>query len=196
MFESNNFNEFDDEVRSNILDPRVLSPLYIARSKRNGDGQGNVQFKQITEGKDIAPYKDNFVDYEGYRFPANLNAPWAISKVLIQKKGKLSVKDLKSSAKTSIKISAQAKEQIFLQKVTELEDEERRNQLKWQVKLGETSIDDEAREDILKSRARAEYEYKLSMGVPFLDIETNRQTNLAVECRPVRPVDKVSYFNA
>lgn len=54
-----------------------------------------------------------------------------------------------------------SKEAIFLKKVTELEDEERRNQLKWQVKLGESLIDDQSRDEILMSRAQAVYEYKV-----------------------------------
>ena len=87
------------------------------------------------------------------------------SVTLIQKKDKLSTKDLRSSKKSSIKISAQVKEALFIQKVTELEDEERRNQLKWQVKLGESLVDNATRKDILQSRAKAEYEYKLSCGV-------------------------------
>lgn len=48
-----------------------------------------------------------------------------------------------------------------MKKVTELEDEERRNQLKWQVKLGESLIDDQARQEILTSRAQAVYDYKV-----------------------------------
>ena len=50
-----------------------------------------------------------------------------------------------------------------MQKVTELEDEERRKQLKWQVKLGETSIEDKAKGDILESRAKAVYEYQVQI---------------------------------
>ena len=53
---------------------------------------------------------DPLVEYEGYRFPTNLNAPWNIARVLNQKKNKLSVKELKStSIKNSIKLTAQAK---------------------------------------------------------------------------------------
>jgi hypothetical protein len=59
--------------------------------------------------KDVVPRKDMYSEYEGYRFPNNLNNPWAVSKVLIQTKGKMSLRDLKSSAKTSIKLTAQAK---------------------------------------------------------------------------------------
>ena len=48
-----------------------------------------------------------------------------------------------------------------MKKVNELEDEERRNQLKWQVKLGESIIDEQTRQEILSSRAQAVYEYKV-----------------------------------
>ena len=82
-----------------------------------------------------------------------------------------------------------------MQKVTELEDEERRNQLKWQVKLGETSIENRAREEILESRAKAVYEYQLSVGVPFLEQEINRQMTLAVDCRTIRELNKVVFFS-
>lgn len=64
------------------------------------------------------------------------------------------------------------KEALFLQKVTELEDEERRNQLKWQVKLGETTVDPEVREDILQSRTKAEYEYKVTQTLIIQTIQT------------------------
>ena len=56
----------------------------------------------------MAPKPESFVDIDGYRFPKNLNNPWAISKVLLQKKGKLSLKDIRESKK-SIKLSAQIK---------------------------------------------------------------------------------------
>ena len=122
------------------------------------------KYKPKTEiGQDVAPKKDFYVDYEGYRFPARLDNPWAVAKVLNQSKGRLTMKELKTSTKSNntIKISAQIKEAIFLKKVTELEDEERRNQLKWQVKLGESLIDVQARQDILASRAQAVYDYKV-----------------------------------
>lgn len=110
----------------------------------------------------------------------------------MQKKNKLSMKELRSSAKTSVTISAQVKEALFIQKVTELEDEERRNQLKWQVKLGESLVDTETRKDILQSRSKAEYEYKLSVGVPFLQQETKRNKTVVFDCRTVRMFDKLA----
>jgi len=112
-----------------------------------------------------------------------------VSRVLLQKQHKLSRKEVRGA---SVAISAQVKEALFVQKVTELEDEERRNQLKWQVKLGESLVDADTRRDILQSRAKAEYEYRLAAGVPFVQQESRRLKTVALECRPVRPFDQRS----
>ncbi len=103
------------EAYSEMLDPRVLSPLYISRSKRKeknnvDDGkQVGISLHFQDDSKDIAPPKQDLVEYEGYRFPKNLNNPWAISRVLMQKRGKLSMKELRNSSKSSNKVSAQVK---------------------------------------------------------------------------------------
>lgn len=114
----------------------------------------------------------------------------------MQKKNKLSTKDLRSSAKASAEVSAQVKEALFIQKVTELEDEERRNQLKWQVKLGESLIDQETINDILNSRAKAEQTYKLSVGVPFMQQELKRSKTVVFDSRNVRSIDKLARSDA
>ena len=169
---------------------QLVSVYYSSSKNRSKKKDANTEAP-----KDVAIKPDMFSDYEGYRFPANLNNPWAVSKVLIQTRGKLSLKDLKSSSKNaSAKLTAQAKEAFFTQRVLELEDEERRNQLKWQVKLGENMIDAETREDILRSRAQAEYEYRLSIGVPFLEQEVQRKRTIEVEGRTYRDFNKVNFF--
>ena len=122
--------QYDDSTQDDtILDPRLLSPLHIGRGRRNKSGvrfsqpaAANVNDRTQTiidkyndRDRDIAPKQDPYVDFEGYRFPKDLNNPWAISKVLIQKKNKLSMKEIRSSQKSpsSIKISAQVKVSIF-----------------------------------------------------------------------------------
>lgn len=154
------FNDYKDNNDDNSLnsrsimgDSRMETPNVHSAKKTN--------IKEHLLNQDVALTQERYVEYDGYRMPINLNNPWAIGKVLNQTKGKLSLKELKSSAKNSSKISAQAKEAIFLQRVNELQEEERKNQLKWQVKLGESPVDPEIREDILISRAKAEYEYKV-----------------------------------
>ncbi len=148
-------------------------------------------YRNQDEDIDVALKEAPFVDADGYRFPRHLDNPWAISRVLLQKKNKLSMKELRSSAKTSTAISAQVKEALFVQKVTELEDEERRNQLKWQVKLGESLVNMNTRKDIIHSRAKADYEYRVSVGVPFVAQESKRVKSVTLECRPVRDFGKI-----
>lgn len=72
-------------------------------------------YKPKTEiGQDVAPKPERYVEYEGYRFPVRLDNPWAVAKVLNQSKGRLTMKELRTSAKTnSFKISAQAKVSVF-----------------------------------------------------------------------------------
>lgn len=166
---NNNYPNEPDQTYGDI-DEDADDSAYLGSSSMLADNEDEksqpapFKYKPKTEiGQDVAPKKDFYVDYEGYRFPARLDNPWAVAKVLNQSKGRLTMKELKTSAKSNnrIKISAQIKEAIFLKKVTELEDEERRNQLKWQVKLGESLIDEQARQDILASRAQAVYDYKV-----------------------------------
>jgi hypothetical protein len=128
--------------------------------------------------------KLNYIEYEGYRFPLNLNNPWNISKVLNQTKNKLSLKEMKSSVQKS-RVTAQEKEKNFLQKVKELEDEERKNKLKWQVKLGESMIDEKISEEILTYRNKAMDEYKQFTGQPSLE-EIDRKKTATSVCRTFR----------
>jgi hypothetical protein len=175
-----------------LIDSDLINEINTTQNKSiNNSSKKVTTFNDESSSKDVAVKKENYVDIDGYRFPLDLSNTWNVSKVLMQTRNKLSVKDLRASSKKSTKISAQAKEQIFLQRVNELEDEERKNQLKWQVKLGETLIDEKAKNDILRSRAQAVYEYQLSIGVPFLEIEVERQASLAVDCRTVRDFNKV-----
>lgn len=60
-------------------------------------------------GKDVAPKREQFVDFDGFRFPVRLDNPWAVGKVLNQSKGKVSMKELKSNKKSTLKLTAQAK---------------------------------------------------------------------------------------
>jgi hypothetical protein len=178
--------EVSQTLESNIpaVDPRMLSPLYLSRMKRQTNNSQIDKLKQLSE---------TTIEIDGYRFPKEIRSVWEVSKFLNQTKGKLRLKDLRAEAKLSQTVSKQQKETLFLQKVVELEDEERRNQLKWQVKLGETSIDPQSKEEILISRAQAEYQYKLALGQPVFDDELTRKENLSKTGRTTRPYNQV-YF--
>ena len=171
------------ESTINSVDPRMLSPLHLSRMKRQtGSANNLLKLKQRSE---------TTIEIDGYRFPKEIKSVWEVSKFLNQTKGKLRLKDLRAEASLSHTVTKQQKETLFLQKVLELEDEERRNQLKWQVKLGETSIDPQSKQEILMSRAQAEHQYKLSIGEPVYDEELSRKENLCKICRTSRPYKQV-----
>ena len=97
----------DDE---NSETRQVSSPLELSRMKRLASGKKTQsQVSLYYEEGDIAPKKDPYLDFSGFRVPKNLNNPWAVSRFLIQKKGKLSMKEIRSSTKNSTKLTAQAK---------------------------------------------------------------------------------------
>lgn len=114
QYENQDFSEFleNQSFRSkskSILDSRVVS---ASQSVSKPNALNIKQLRELSDqlmNKDVAPQREQYVDFEGYRIPASLNTPWAVSKVLIQTKGKLSIKDLRSSTKSSLKLSAQAK---------------------------------------------------------------------------------------
>ena len=66
----------DNKIDSNILvDPRMLSPLYLSRIKRRNSG--STKLKQENE---------TTIEIDGYRFPKDLNTVWSVSKFLNQTK--------------------------------------------------------------------------------------------------------------
>lgn len=75
----------------------------------------------------------NAVEYEGLQFPLNLNTPSAVGKVLTQNPGVQNASQLRTSIVSSngTKASYQLKETIFLQRVKEIDEEEKANKLRW-----------------------------------------------------------------
>ncbi|XP_071157794.1 cilia- and flagella-associated protein 221-like isoform X2 [Mytilus edulis] len=150
--------DYDHEVsEQNILDPRCVTPLERSRSK-----------KKIRESKDEESFKSQEIEYGGVRFPPNLETPYAVAQVLNQEPGKLRAKDLretvlaKSKPDKTKKATRQMKEALFEHNVRQNVYEERQNQLRWQVKLGDDQITNDARASVLAARGEAwdEYVYK------------------------------------
>lgn len=150
--------EYDNETaEQNILDPRCLTPLERSRTK-----------KKIRQSKEEESFKSQDIEYGGIRFPPNLATPYAVAQVLNQEPGKLRAKDLretvlaKSKPDKSKKATRQMKEALFEHNVRQNVYEERQNQLRWQVKLGDDQITNDARATVLSARGEAwdEYVYK------------------------------------
>ncbi|KAK7486204.1 hypothetical protein BaRGS_00022527, partial [Batillaria attramentaria] len=150
-----------------VLDPRCVSPLDRCRHKR----KVKPGVKQ--------PQPPNVIEYKGLQFPANLESPAAVAQVLNQEPGKLKAKDLRD---TMLKQDAlgtstrQAKEARFEHAVRQSVYEERQNQLRWQVKVGDEQISNRQRSLILDARRKAYSHYKYNRREdPVAEDEYGRQ---------------------
>lgn len=165
-----------------VLDPASLTMVERARKKK-------IQVK--------LPPPSNVkqeVEYQGLKFPSQLDTPYAVSQVLNQEPGKLRAKDLrevvvKKDAKPKA-ATRQMKEAKFEHQVRQNVYEERQNQLRWQSKLGENQITTEKRAKILAQRNVAwdDYRYK-RLEIPVDDDEYNRQCTKCAFKRTVRDKD-------
>ncbi|CAF1304524.1 unnamed protein product [Adineta ricciae] len=140
------------------------------------------------------------IERDGLRIPRKIDSTWAVSKVLLQKKGKVALKDLRRFHELSLEnqrgLTRQRKETIFLQDVNRIEDEEQRNKIRWQTKLGFDALSAAERENILNSRQVSWDEYSIRIGHPVPDDEYTRDTVGYSEQRTVRPLEMKIRSNA
>ncbi|XP_046335996.1 cilia- and flagella-associated protein 221-like isoform X2 [Haliotis rufescens] len=140
-------------ANSEVLDPRCLSPLDRARSKRKPSGNKRPL---VTQKKEI--------EYQGIKFPSVIESPYAVAQVLIQEPGKLRAKDLRESIltkkDTNKPSNRQMKEAEFAHDVRQDVYEERQNQLRWQIRLGEVQISNKKRTYVLEDRMHAWEDYR------------------------------------
>lgn len=86
MFSSREKTEYIKSVSlesTEILDPRSLTPLDRARSKRSSKKNTEKENTQLE------------IEYKGIRFPSNLESPFAVAQVLNQQPGKMKAKELR-----------------------------------------------------------------------------------------------------
>ncbi|CAB3977419.1 Hypothetical predicted protein [Paramuricea clavata] len=154
---------------SKPLDPASIDPLYRSRLKKQGKPQQTFAMSD----------KNEEIIRNGIRFPKNLVTPSAVSYVLQQQPGKLKAKDVRQAVKEKKDIplsTKQLKETVFEYKVQQNITEERQNQLRWCVKLGEDEISQLERNRILEERSQGEREYKIQRGDPIADVEFDRSS--------------------
>ncbi|EDO48935.1 predicted protein, partial [Nematostella vectensis] len=158
---------FPDKPRNGILDPVMIDPLGRTRMKK-------LKTKPSGDGKAQEIVRD------GYRFPTTgLSNPAAIAAVLSQQQGKLKAKDVRQavqSRKDFTGSTKQMKETMFEYQVYQNIQEERQNQLRWCVRLGENTLAEPSKRQILAQRTKAEKEYKLNRGDPVPRREFNRSS--------------------
>lgn len=180
-------------VKSEVLDPRCFSPLDRARSKKG--------MKQPVKTKaSSAPPQLMALEKNGVRFPGVINTPYHVGKVLMQEPGKVKVNEMRQNllAKKSSKDSSrQMKEAVFESAVRQSVYEERQNQLRWQVKLGEDPLSGQARYKILEDRAAALSHYQLQVrGDPVPEDEYERLRSVGTYKRTLREYDSLASSDA
>ena len=142
--------------QAKLLDPRTISPIQIARRRQKMAASQSVVVNKIQRN--------------GLMFPVNIDSQHAVNSVLIQQKGKLSIKDLREATKTAISgldsaltstdSTCQMKAAAFEQMVQQAVIDERTNQLRWQIKQGDDVISDQEHNAVLEYRKKAQSVYK------------------------------------
>ncbi|XP_064648100.1 cilia- and flagella-associated protein 221-like [Lineus longissimus] len=174
----------DLTMKSFIQDPRVLDPTCISpidRCRRKKKRQEEVRKSVQEEPQEI--------ERNGIKFPADLNTPYAVACVLNQEPGKLRAKDLREAVLTkqdSTPSTRQMKEALFEHQVRQNVYEERQNQLRWQVKLGDEQISIQEKVKVLDQRVQATKDYKYRRGDPLEDEELGRTCSDCISRRTFR----------
>ncbi|CAF3402254.1 unnamed protein product [Rotaria sp. Silwood1] len=162
--------------------------------KKTASTMPSITKQKITKQQQITEsIIDNEIERDGLRIPKKIDSTWAVSKVLLQKKGKVALKDLRRLNELATDnqrgLNRQKKETIFLQDVSRIEDEEQRNKIRWQTKLGFDPLSHIERENILASRQISWDEYSIRIGHPIPDDEYIRDTVKYSEQRTIRLLD-------
>ncbi|RUS76179.1 hypothetical protein EGW08_016057, partial [Elysia chlorotica] len=135
------------------------------------------------------------LEKNGIRFPSVLETPYHVGKVLMQEPGKVKVNEMRQNLlakKASKDSSRQMKEAVFESSVRQTVYEERQNQLRWQVRLGEDPLSGQARYKILEDRAAALSHYQLHVrGDPVAEDEYERLRSVCTYKRTLREYDSV-----
>ncbi|KAH9519003.1 hypothetical protein Btru_008882 [Bulinus truncatus] len=185
-------------IQSAVLDPKSVSPIERARSMKKSKNKPAAT-RKVTSAPSQIPLEKN-----GIQFPQLIESPHAVAKVLLQKPGKLKVNEMRQNLQQQKEGSAmtrQMKEALFDQLVRQNVYEERQNQLRWQVKLGDRPMTIAEKFQILEERSVAESYYRHKVqGIPLEDEEFLRPNTISLYRRTFRDVetvaDKIATFDS
>ncbi|XP_063256980.1 cilia- and flagella-associated protein 221 [Prinia subflava] len=178
---------------------------HLALIKEHFDEQQSYPEKKAVSGKPVLWRRDQFsqlqmkpiqklkeIEYQNLRFPTDLSNPYAVATVLIQEPGKLKLKAMKEALSQGKegKKTRQMKDAIFQLKVKQNVQEDKANNLKWQVHKGSDPISVEFKKEIIESRQREEEQYKLQRGDPVIEQEFQREEVKVSFRRVTRHVDQ------
>ncbi|KAL8567912.1 hypothetical protein ACOMHN_059034 [Nucella lapillus] len=171
-----------------VTDPRCMSPLDRARHNR----RLKIKVKKVPQ-----PPSAKSIEYKGIQFPSTIESPYAVGQVLNQEPGKLKVKELRDTVlgkqEATETSTRQMKEARFEHAVRQNVYEERQNQLRWQVKVGDEQISNKQRGLILDARAQAYAYYKFKKREdPVPEDEYERHKTKVTFRRTIRDVSKLA----
>lgn len=170
------------EEEPESLDPRCITPVDRIRKRRKENASQRLSNSS----------KSREVEFDGIKFPSNLDTPYAVAQVLNQEPGKLRMKDIREAVNAKkadgVGSTRQMKEAVFEMQVRQDVYEERQNQLRWQVNLGQNPITDQSRVSIVDQREQAWGSYKRQRGDPETEEEHRRTKNKCSFRRTARDV--------
>ncbi|KAK2178566.1 hypothetical protein NP493_535g01047 [Ridgeia piscesae] len=174
-----------------ILDPRAVSPLHRARAKRK------MRLQETSAGFSQRQKSEPMEEYRGLKVPTHLNTPHGVAQILLQEPGKMKMQDLRKAvlsrtAKDSTAPTKQMKEAMFEMALRKDIYEERQNQLRWQVKIGEGQMSHQDRQVVMVDRAEAWEQYKHKRGDPVVKSEYERTESKLIFRRTVRDASEVA----
>ncbi|PFX33812.1 Primary ciliary dyskinesia protein 1 [Stylophora pistillata] len=150
-----------------ILDPLLIDPLGRTRLKK-------LKTRPWTPGEK----RSQELVRDGLRFPTSgLDNPSSVCSILLQQPGKLKAKQIREAVQNKKDVSGstkQMKETKFEYEVHQNIQDERQNQLRWCVRLGEDPMSEATRKQIYDKRIDDEREYKLNRGDPVIEDEYDR----------------------
>ncbi|KAK0058292.1 cilia- and flagella-associated protein 221-like isoform X1 [Biomphalaria pfeifferi] len=173
-----------------VLDPKCFSPIERARSMKK------TKDTMKSSKKPTSALNELSLEKNGIQFPQIIESPYAVAKVLLQKPGKLKVNEIRQNMQQQREgsvMTRQMKEALFDQLVRQNVYEERQNQLRWQVKLGDKPMTLAEKFKILEERSAADTYYRTRVqGLPIENEEFLRTNNVTMYRRTFRDVEMVA----
>jgi len=163
---------------------RVASPLERSRQKKAASRKNTTL--NLPNEPTVKPKKM----IEGLRIPEKIETVHHVSTVLMQTPGKLTLKELIEAEKSVS--GRQMKENRFEQAVRKNVYEERQNQLRWQVKLGDEPMVVQDKAKVVSERQHCWALYQELRGDPTPSDEKERKDTDSVWRRTIRDCSQLA----
>ncbi|KAF6023804.1 CFAP221 [Bugula neritina] len=170
-------------VQTPLHKSRVSSPLERSRQKKLLSRKST---KALPEEQNLK--QKRIID--GIRIPDKIETVHHVSNILLQKPGKMTLKELIEAEKSVS--GRQMKENRFEQAVRKNVYEERQNQLRWQVKIGDTAMKPQDKAKIVSERQHSWAIYRELRGDPTPSEERRRTETESLWRRTLRDASQLA----